>query len=100
MTRLCVVAVAMVAAWILWSKDDDHPTWRWTIEQAYEQREECQQGLRGLVEWWGELLALMKKRGGVDRDSFVAGNMVRIKRPGKIDTEVRYLCLPESVDPR
>lgn len=95
MRRHAVVALLMLGgAWIFWVEATWFPSDglapQWSIFRAFRSEAACQGALR-------ELLDAAGKSPDVER---VSGQLIYYKALGDSRMRERYLCLPETVDPR
>ncbi len=80
--------LAAMVAWVLWAETGPDLLEPWSLVLAYETREECQAGLAiALGAWKGPNI-------------LVRPPLVMIRGKDGTVTRMRYVCLPETMDPR
>jgi hypothetical protein len=83
----------LMPAWVLWTElvpPAGGPR-QWDIWQAYETQSDCQTDLRGFLNFVRQQHA---------DSATVTGNTVTTTRGNTRGWITRYVCLPDSVDPR
>jgi hypothetical protein len=79
-------AASAACAWVLWVEHGDPRSkeWHWLVAEAHETKSACDKSAQWMQERWKEKVVQDAARGPI--------------APGA--GEVRYFCVPDTIDPR